>query len=77
MVVAAAAAGPVPTQSNRETKLCVRIVVIKVVATYCVWWRLYLWSQPLGRFRRDDSLHTRDQDQPGLHFKKKPVKVNK
>lgn len=38
MVVAAAAAGPVPTQSNRETKLCVRIVVIKVVATYCVWW---------------------------------------
>lgn len=31
MVAAAAAAGPVPTQSNRETKLSVRIVVIK-------WW---------------------------------------
>lgn len=41
-MVATAAAGPVPAQSNKERPNYVRTIVVIVVATGCVWWHLGL-----------------------------------
>lgn len=71
LMVAVAAASPVPTQSHREAKLRVRRVSLKC------WLRAVgggACTCNLSCFRRDDSLHTRDQDQPGIHKKKITLK---